>query len=138
MGVGDMKVPRTILGALVLGIMGLASPGIAQRGGHAATETGGSPMTVPSTGVGSAGNNYAGFRYGVVKAISGNEVVLTKTDAGMDETFKLNKKTKFIHDGKSSSPDSVKVGDKVWVDARQDKKTGDSIARKVLSGASLM
>jgi hypothetical protein len=56
----------------------------------------------------------------------------------MDETFKLNKKTKFIHDGKSSSPDSVKVGDKVWVDARQDKKTGDSIARKVVSGTSLM
>ena len=95
-------------------------------------------MTVPSTGMGTAGDNYAGFRYGVVKSISGDEIVLTKTDAGMDETFKLIKKTKFIHDGKSSSPDSVKVGDKVWVDARQDKKTGDSIARKVVSGTSLM
>jgi len=95
-------------------------------------------MTVPSTGSGTAGGIYAGFRYGVVKAISGNEIVLTKTDAGMDETFKLDKKTKFIHDGKSSSPDSVKVGDKVWVDARQNKKSGDSIARKVVSGTSLM
>jgi hypothetical protein len=56
----------------------------------------------------------------------------------MDENFKLNKKTKFIHDGKSSSPDAVKVGDKVWVDAQLDKKTGDSIARKVVSGTSLM
>jgi len=88
--------------------------------------------------MGTAGGNYAGYRYGVVKTISGNEIVLTKTDAGMDETFKLNKKTKFIHDGKSSFLDSVKVGDEVWIDAHQDKKSGDSIARKVVSGASLM
>ena len=133
-----MKMPQTILGALVLGMVGLAAPSMAQRGGHAATETSGSPMTVPSTGVGTAGDNYAGFRYGIVKAVSGNQIVLTKTDEGMDETFTLNKKTKFIHDGKSSSPDSVKVGDKVWVDAHLDKKSGDSIARKVVSGAFLM
>jgi len=133
-----VKVPRTVLGILVLCIVGFASPCIAQRGGRAATETGGSPMTVRSTGTGTAGDNYAGFRYGVVKSISGNEIVLTKTDVGMDENFKLNKKTKFIHDGKSSSPDAVKVGDKVWVDAQLDKKTGDSIARKVVSGTSLM
>jgi len=95
-------------------------------------------MTVRSTGMGTAGDNYAGFRYGVIKSIGGNEIILTKTDAGMDETFRLNKKTKFIHDGKGSSPDSVKVGDKVWVDAHLDKKTGDSIARKVVSGTSIM
>lgn len=95
-------------------------------------------MAVPSTGVGTAGDNYTGFRYGVVKAINKDEIVLTKTDAGTDETFKLNKKTKFVHDGKSSTLDSVKVGDKVWVDANQDKKTGDLIARKVVSGVSMM
>jgi len=133
-----VKVPRKVLGILVLCLVGFASPCVAQRGGHAATETGGSPMSVPSTGMGSAGGNYAGYRYGVVKSISGNEIVLTKTDEGMDETFALNKKTKFIHDGKSSSPDSVKVGDKVWVDAHLDKKSGDSTARKVVSGAFLM
>jgi hypothetical protein len=123
---------------LVLFLLGIASPSIAQRGGHAATGGEESPMTVRSTGMGTAGNNYAGYRYGVVKSISGNEIVLTKTDAGMDENFTLNKKTKFIHDGKSSSPDSVKVGDKVWVDAHLDKKSGDSIARKVVSGTSIM
>ncbi len=133
-----MKVPRTILGALLLGIFGFTSPCIAQRGGHAATGGEETPMTVRSTGSGTAGDNYAGYRYGVVKSIGGNEIVLTKTDAGVDEIFKLNKKTKFVHDGKSSSPDSVKAGDKVWVDAHLDKKTGDSIARKVVSGASLM
>jgi hypothetical protein len=127
-----------MLGAWVLVLLGFASPCIAQRGGHAATGGEGDPMTVRSTGMGTAGSNYAGFRYGVVKSIGGNEIVLTKTDAGLDETFKLNKKTKFVHDGKSSSPDSVKVGDKVWVDAHVDKKTGDSTARKVVSGTSIM
>ena len=133
-----MKMPQTILGALVLGMVGLAAPSMAQRGGHAATETSGSPMTVPSTGVGTAGDNYAGFRYGIVKAVSGNQIVLTKTDAGMDETFKLDKKTKFIHDGKDSTLQSLQLGDKVWVDAREDKKTGDLIARKVVSGVFVM
>jgi len=133
-----VKVPRTILGVLVLVILGFASPSIAQRGGHAAAGGEETPLTVRSTGMGTAGDKYAGFHYGVVKSIGGNEIVLTKTDAGLDETFKLNKKTKFIHDGESSSPDSVKVGDKVWIDAHLDKKSGDSIARKVVSGTSLM
>ena len=131
-------MPRTISGVLVLVLLGFASPCIAQRGGHAATGGEESPLAVRSTGTGTAGDNYAGFRYGVVKSIGGKEIVLTKTDAGLDETFKLNKKTKFVHDGKSSSPDSVKVGDKVWVDAHVDKKTGDSTARKVVSGTSIM
>jgi len=133
-----VKVPRTVLGILVLCIVGFASPCVAQRGGHAATGGEESPMTVRSNGTGTAGDNYAGYRYGVVKSISGNEIVLTKTDAGMDETFTLNKKTKFIHDGKGSFLDSIKVGDKVWIDAHLDKKSGDSIARKVVSGTSLM
>ena len=95
-------------------------------------------MPAGPAGKGTAGNNYADFHYGVVKTVSEREVVLTKTASGLDETFKLNKKTKFIHDGKNSTPDSVKVGDKVWVDAHLDKKTGDSIARKIVSGTSLM
>ena len=95
-------------------------------------------MAVPSNGTGSAGNNLSGLRYGVVKSVDKDGIVLTKTDAGMDETFKFTKKTKFVHDGKSSTLDSVKVGDKVWVDANQDKKTGDLFARKVLSGVSVM
>ena len=133
-----MKVPRTIVSVLVLCLLGIASPSIAQRGGHAASEVGDNSLPASPAGKGTAGNNYADFRYGVIKAIGTNEIVLTKTASGLDETFKLNKKTKFIHDGKISSPDSVKVGDKVWVDAHLDKKTGDSMARKVVSGASLM
>jgi len=63
---------------------------------------------------------------------------LTKTQAGVDQTFKFNKKTKFIHDGKGSSFESLKLGDKVWVDADQDKKTGDFITRKVVTGVFSM
>ena len=95
-------------------------------------------MAVPSNGTGTAGNDISGLRYGIVKSVNKDEIVLTKTDAGLDETFKFTKKTKFVHDGKSSTLDSVKVGDRVWVDANQDKKTGDLIARKVVSGVSMM
>ena len=131
-------MPRTILAALVVGVLCLASPCMAQRSGHAASEVGDNSLPAGPAGKGTAGNNYADFRYGAIKSISPSEIVLTKTASGLDETFKLNKKTKFIHDGKNSSPDSVKVGDKVWVDAHLDKKTGDSIARKIVSGTSLM
>jgi hypothetical protein len=133
-----VKVPRTILSVLVLFLFGIASPSVAQRGGHAASEVGDNSLPPSPAGKGTAGNKYADFRYGVVKSMSPSEMVLTKTASGLDEAYKLNKKTKFIHDGKGSSPDSVRVGDKVWVDAHLDKKTGDSIARKVLSGTSMM
>ena len=65
-------------------------------------------------------------------------MVLTKTKAGVDQTFKFNKKTKFIRDGKGSSLEALKLGDDVWVEPKEDKKTGDLIARKVVSGAFLM
>ena len=129
---------QTILVGVVIGMMGLAAPSIAQRGGKGVSMDGESPLVVRSNGTGTAGSNYKDFVYGVVKALSKDEIVLTKTNAGMDQTFKFNKKTKFIHDGKGSSLVSVKVGDKVWVDGSQDKKTGDSIARKVVGGVSLM
>jgi len=133
-----VKVPRTIVSLLVLSLLGIVSPSVAQRSGHAASEVGDSSLPAGPAGKGTAGNNYADFRYGVIKSISPSEIVLTKTASGLDETVKFNKKTKFIHDGKSSSLDSVKVGDKVWVDAHVDKKTGDTIARKIVSGTSLM
>ena len=129
---------QIFLVAFVVIMMGLAAPCVAQRGGHGVSMDGDTPLTVRSNGSGTAGSNYKDFVYGVVKALSKDEIVLTKTNAGMDQTFKFNKKTKFVHDGKSSSLESVKVGDKVWVDGSADKKTGDLIARKVVSGAFLM
>jgi hypothetical protein len=131
-----------ILAALAIGLMGFAAPSVAQRGGR--SEGGGAgPLEAHSDGYGTAGNKYQDFLYGVVKELNKDAMVLTKTQYGKtqygtDPTFKFDKKTKFIHDGKDSTLQSLQLGDKVWVDAREDKKTGDLIARKVISGVLVM
>jgi hypothetical protein len=129
---------QIILVVLVFALMGLAGPSIAQRGTSGGGGSGYGALGIPSTNTGIAGNNYKDFLYGVVKALNKDAMDLTKTNAGMDQTFKFNKKTKFIHDGKDSSIESLKLGDQVWVDAREDKKTGDLIARKVVTGVILV
>jgi hypothetical protein len=45
----------------------------------------------------------------------------------------VSPKTKFIQDGKPSSQEKFKIGDKVWVDVKKDK-AGTMFARKVLTG----
>lgn len=77
---------------------------------------------------------YQNYVYGVVKKISHNEIVLDKTMYGDGQVFKLEHKTKFIHNGKASSLAELKVGEMVWVDAKIKKRGEDKIARKVLSG----
>ncbi|MBZ5515117.1 MAG: DUF5666 domain-containing protein [Acidobacteriia bacterium] len=72
--------------------------------------------------------------YGVIKSLDKSELVLEKTKFGVDQPVKLNDKTKFIRDGSPSSFDKLKVGDQVWVQPKKDKKSGDLIAIKVLSG----
>ena len=125
---------RIVVVSLVLGLLGFAAPSVAQRGGGG----GPGPLGVASNGTGTAGSKVKDFIYGVIKAVNKDEMVLTKTNAGVDETFKFTQKTKFIRDGKHSSLQSLKLGDQVWVDANEDKKSGDFIARKVVSGAFLM
>ena len=73
------------------------------------------------------------YLYGVVKSISKTEMVLDKTALGDGQVFQLSPKTKFIQDGKPSSLENFKAGDKVWVD-RKKNKAGDMLARKVLTG----
>ena len=80
---------------------------------------------------------YRDYMSGVIKELAPNEMILTKTHFGVDQTFKLTKKTKFTLDGKASSFDKLKVGDMVFVDVDTDKKTGDLTAKKVVSGADL-
>ena len=77
---------------------------------------------------------YQDYLYGVIKKLAAQEMVLEKTKFGIDQTFKLDRKVKFIRDGKPSSFDRLKVGDKVWVDVKTDKKTGELIAKKVITG----
>ena len=73
------------------------------------------------------------YLYGVVKSISKTEMVLDKTALGDEQVFLLSPKTKYIHNGKPSSLENLKVGDKVWVD-RKKTKAGDMLARSVITG----
>ena len=85
----------------------------------------------------SVATKYRDFLSGVLKEKNPNELILTKTKFGVDQTFKLNKKTKFILDGKASSFDKLKVGEQIFIDVDTDKKTGDLIAKKVVSGVDM-
>ena len=80
---------------------------------------------------------YQDYLYGVIKEKNPNELVLTKTKFGVEQTFKLNKKTKFTLDGKASTYDKLKVGDGVYIDVDTDKKTGEMTARKVVAGVDV-
>jgi len=77
-----------------------------------------------------------GYLYGVVKKIGANELVLDKTQFGDAQVFKLEPKTKYVHDGKPSKLADLKVGDMVFVDAKKDKKTGERTARRVVTGVN--
>ncbi len=80
---------------------------------------------------------YQDFLYGVIKEKNPSELILSQTKFGVDQTFKLNKKTKYTQDGKASSFDKLKVGDRIYVDVDTDKKTGEMTARKVVSGVDV-
>ncbi len=78
--------------------------------------------------------NLQGYLYGVVKAKGAESLTLDKTKFGTDKEIKLDKKTKFVRDGKSSTWAAIQVGDPVYVAIKTDKKTGDMTAKKVVSG----
>lgn len=80
------------------------------------------------------GQNLRGFIYGVVKKVGKAELILDKTPFGDEQPFKLEAKTKYVRDGKSSKLAEFKPGDQVFVDMKKDKKTGDMIAKKVVAG----
>ena len=82
----------------------------------------------------STARKYQNLLYGVIKTLDANGMVLEKTKAGIDQTLRFQSKTKFIHDDKPSAREDLKVGDQVYVDVREDKKTGDLYAKKVITG----
>lgn len=82
----------------------------------------------------SVAGKYQNYIYGVVKKIEKHQIILNKTRFGNNQVFKLERKTKFLDNGKHSTLASLKVGDMVWVDAKIKKKTGEKIARKVITG----
>jgi len=132
-----MKV-QTILMAVALGVARLAVPAAAQQDQEPPKDK--EPPKASNARFGdptSTARMYQGFLYGVIKELNEKEMLLTKTKFGTDQTFKFEKNTKFIRDGKISSLDQFKVGDQVWVDVQKDKKTGDLIAKKVVTGADV-
>lgn len=78
--------------------------------------------------------NLQDYVYGVIKKIGPSEITCDKTEFGDGQAFKLDKKTKFVRDGKPSSIDELKLGEGVWVRVRKDKKTGGLIALRVATG----
>jgi len=82
----------------------------------------------------SVAGKYQNYIYGVVKKIGKDQIVLDKTRFGNGQVFKLDRKTRFIDNGKRSTKAKLKVGDMVWVDAKIKKKTNEKIAKKVITG----
>lgn len=82
----------------------------------------------------SVAGKYKDYIYGVVKKIGKDQIILDKTRFGDGQVFKLERKTRFIDNGKKSTKANLKVGDMVWVDAKIKKKTDEKIARKVVTG----
>jgi|YelNatPaOPRAMG01_1025707.scaffolds.fasta_scaffold148320_2 hypothetical protein len=82
----------------------------------------------------STAGKYQSYVYGVVKEIGKNQIVLDKTRFGNDQVFKLERKTRFVDNGKPGKLAELKVGDMVWIDAKIKKKTDEKIARKVIKG----
>jgi hypothetical protein len=106
----------------------------------AATQSEQQPITSDTGRFGDAtsiARKYQDYLYGVIKEMNPNELILAKTKFGVDQTFKINKKTKFIADGKPSSFDKLKVGDRIYVDVDTNRKTGNLTARKVISGMDI-
>ena len=124
---------QTILMATALAAACLATAAAAPQSGNEPAK----PDNVRFGDPSGTARKYENFLYGVIKELNPNELTLTKTKFGTDQSFKINKKTKFIQDGKASSFDKLKVGDRVFIDADPDRKTGDLIAKKIVSGVDI-
>ena len=121
-----MKLRSTLLVAL-LGCMVCVTYGRAQT----EPTKPGEPRFGNATSTGRAFQDYV---YGVIKQIDKGDLIVDKTSFGDGQKFRLDRKTKFIHDGKPSTFEDLKVGDRVWIDTKAEKKTGEMTAKKVVTG----
>ena len=126
----------TALRIVIIGCLTAASLAFGQTvdssvgGGHKPVKTGNARFGDPT----STGRGFQNHIYGVVKKVDKTSLVLDKTEFGDDQVFTLIPKTRFIHDGKPSSLEQIKVGDQIWVQTKRDKKSGNLLAQKVLTG----
>jgi len=123
-----MKLHAILIPCLLGSALAAAPAGAQEAPVKAGTARYGDPTT---------GEMYKGYLYGVIEKINPSEMVLSKTKYGIAQSFKFEPKTKFIQDGKPSSLDRLKVGDGVWVDVKTDKKSGNLIAKKVVTGTGV-
>jgi len=125
-----MDGKRVILIALIATGFGVLTPPMG-RGQEPPTTPGNGRFGNPDE---STSRVFKDYLYGVIKSVDANEIVLDKTKFGFDQTYKLDPKIKVVRDGKPSSPDTLKVGEPVYVQVKKEKKTGDQIAKKILVG----
>jgi len=119
---------RRVALLVLSGVLALAATGLGQRTEPRRPETArfGDPT--------STARIFQDYFYGVIKSLDKKELVLDKTKFGIEQTIKLDSKTKYLHDEKPSSFDRLAVGDQVWVQVNTNKKTGELTAKKVLTG----
>ncbi|HEV2426087.1 MAG TPA: hypothetical protein VGZ29_14750 [Terriglobia bacterium] len=120
---------RTILVAVLL-VAGCSMAAWAQRADSAPAPPSNARFGDPSI----TAPNFQDYHYGVVKSVSDSSLICDKTEFGDDQPFRIDKKTKFIRDGKLSAANDLKPGDKVWMKIRTEKRTGEMTAQRVVSG----
>ena len=120
---------RTLLIAALVAAAG-SGAALAQRADQAPAP----PQTARFGDPSDTARQLQGYVYGVVNKVGPSEIVCDKTEFGDDQAFKLDKKTKYIRDGKPASLNGLKAGEEVWVKPKRDKKTGEMTALSVMMG----
>lgn len=126
---------RALFLAVALGLVLSCSAGLAQD--HDTPPSSAAPPKTDNARFGdptATGRTLQGYVSGVVKKVGAKELILDKTPYGDAQSFKLEPKTKYVRDGKPSKLGDLKVGDEVFVDTKKEKKTGNLIAKKVVTG----
>jgi hypothetical protein len=122
-----MELKRIVLGAAGLGLLcGGIGRGQERKPVMPANARFGDPTSIA--------RQYQSYLFGVIKKLGKDQIVLDKTRFGVDTPIKLTSKTRYIRNRKKSTLAALQVGDSVFVDVKNEKKTGDMIAKKVLSG----
>jgi hypothetical protein len=122
-----MKLRRFVLGTAALGLL-CAGMGRGQEGKPVmpANARFGDPTSIA--------RQYQSYLFGIIKKLGKHQIILEKTRFGVDTAVKLTSKTRYIRNKKKSKLAALQVGDSVFVDVKNDRKTGDIIAKKILSG----
>ncbi|MGH9431909.1 MAG: hypothetical protein ACRD3T_10230 [Terriglobia bacterium] len=124
-----MKIKLALLVALLISLAGAPPQLRAQQTNQPPT-----PDTVRFGNPTAIARVYQGYLYGVIQKKDNQELVLVKTKYGVPQTIKLDKKTKYVYNGKPGAFAQLQLGEDVYVDVKKNKKTGEMLAKKVVTG----